>query len=445
MNQAGAGTRALLHLSITGEDRRLDLGVPAQVPLVELLPGVVRGLGVLDPTLVHGGFVLRRADGSDLDPAASCAAQGVRDGELLTLVRGGLLAEHRRYDDVVEAVIDATRDHQRPWTPTDRARTALAVSLILLGLGAWLLVAAPGGLGAASLTALGAAAVLVATGAVLTRVGQPEAGNGFGLAAAVYAGVGAWLLAPAGVLWGWPLAFGAAGAVVAGGLALATTGTTPQVHLVPIVAGLGIGTASAIAALIGPGSVAPYAVLVAVLGAASNSLPWLALSSTRIRVISPLSEAEVLAVPPPVDGEQVALRAAQGHALLLALRIAIGLAVLVATPLVATSGIAGALLCTLTFAGMMSWSRQVHGRTEVATLMAIGTVGLALTGAVVARAGTVDRTVLLVVLLAATVALVGLTLLSTSTRVRLVRVFDTVELAGLALLLPLGAIAAGLA
>ena len=445
MNQAGVGTRALLRLSITGEDRRLDLGVPAQVPLVELLPGVARGLGVLDPSLVHGGFVLRRADGSDLDPAGSCAAQGVRDGELLTLVRGGRLAERRRYDDVVEAVIDATRDHQRPWTPTDRSRTALAVSLILLGLGAWLLVAANRGLGAASLTALGAAAVLVATGAVLTRVGQSEAGNGFGLAAAVYAGVGAWLLAPTGVLWGWPLAIGALGAVIAGGLALATTGTTPQIHLVPIVAGLGIGTASAVAALAGPGTVAPYAVLVAVLGAVSNSLPWLALTSTRIRVISPLSEAEVLAVPPPVDGDQVARKAAQGHALLLALRIAIGLVVVVSTPLVAASGIAGALLCTITFAGMMSWSRQVHGRTEVAALMAIGTIGLALTGAAIARAGTVDRTVLLVVLLATTVGLVGLTLLSTSIRVRLVRVFDSVELVGLALLLPLGAIAAGLA
>ena len=32
MDQAGIATRALLHLSVTGEDRRVDVGAPAQVP-----------------------------------------------------------------------------------------------------------------------------------------------------------------------------------------------------------------------------------------------------------------------------------------------------------------------------------------------------------------------------------------------------------------------------
>lgn len=444
MSQAGTATRALLHLSVTGEDRRVDVGAPAQVPLVELMPGIVRSLGVLDPSMVHGGFVLRRADGTDLDPGTSCAAQGVRDGELLSLVRGGLVAERRRYDDVVEAVIDATRDHRVPWTPADRARTALAVSLTLLALGAGLLLVAPRGVGLPALLAFAGAGVLLATGSVLARTGQVEAGHGLGLAAAVYGAVGGFLLAP-GDPWRWPVAAAGLGLLVVGGAALAGTGRGPQVHLVPVAAGLTLAVAGSVAALDSARPVAPYAVLVATLGALSNSLPWLALSSTRITVISPQSDAEVLAVPPPVDGDDVARRAAQGHQLLLALRVACAVAVLVVTPVVATGGVAGALLCTLTFLGMMIQSRQVYARTEVATLMALGTLGVALTGTMVAVRGTVDRSTLLVVLLTGAVALVALTLLGETPRIRLLRLFDTVELACLAALLPLGALAAGLA
>jgi hypothetical protein len=186
-------------------------------------------------------------------------------------------------------------------------------------------------------------------------------------------------------------------------------------------------------------------VLVAALGTLANLLPWLALSSTRIAVVSPQSDAEVLAEPAPIDGEDVARRAAQGHAVLLALRVAFGLAVLVVTPRVATSGVAGTLLCTLTFLGMMIGTRQAYARSEVATTMALGTVGLAATGVVVVLAGTIDVSVLLVVLLAAVVVIVALTMLGSGTKIRLLRLFDTVELACLAALLPLGAIAAGLA
>ncbi len=46
------------------------------------------------------------------------------------------------YDDIVEAVIDATAQQNRPWTTRDNARTALAVSLALLGVCAVLLLAA---------------------------------------------------------------------------------------------------------------------------------------------------------------------------------------------------------------------------------------------------------------------------------------------------------------
>ena len=437
--------RAVVHLTITGGDeRRVDTSVPAQVPLVELLPGIVHQLGALRTSRIHGGFALRRADGTLLDPAATCAAQHVADGTVLVLVSGDLVADRRRYDDIVEAVVDATAD-QQPWTSQDRAHTALAVSLTLLVLGAGLLAASPREPGA--FIAFGGAAVLLAAGAALPRLAQPAAGHGLGLAAAGYAAVGGYLLAPATTVWSWPLAAAGAAALVTGGIALSVSGPGRQIHLVPVVLGATLGTAALAAALTshdGPPSAAPYVVLVAVLGAVSNLLPWLVLSSTRISAIAPQSDAEVLALPPPVDGDDVARRTAQGHAVALACRTALGLAVLVATPVVASANLAGAVLCTLVFAGLMFESRLVHARTQVAVLMGLATVGLALTTTVAAASGTVDRTWLLALLLAATVVLVGLTMLTTSTHLRLVRLYDTAEALCLAALLPLGAVAAGL-
>ncbi|QCB94243.1 type VII secretion integral membrane protein EccD [Cellulomonas shaoxiangyii] len=443
MPQTTTAARALLHLTITSEDRRLDLGVPAQLPLVELMPGVVRSLGVLDPTLVHAGYGLRRSDGGLLDPAQSCAAQGVQDGELLTLVRGALVAEHRRYDDVVEAVVDATRD-RAAWTAADQARTALAVSLVLLALGAGLLLSSPHGLGTGAIVALGAAVVLVTTGAVLTRTGAAEAGHGLGLAAAVWAAVGAYLLVPQGDLWGWPLAAAGMAAMVVGGLALATVASAPQVHVVPVAAGGAVGLTGMAAALLAPGDVAPWAVLVAVAATLSNLAPWLALSSTRLDVVSPHSDAEVLAAPPAVDGTDVARRALEGQRLLLSARVAAAVCVAVATPLVASSGATGAALCALAFVGLLFQSRQVHARSGVLTLMACGAVGITLTGTVVAVSGSVPPAVLTIVLLGSVAALVALTMLRPRARMRMVRLADTAELAVLTLLLPLGALTAGL-
>lgn len=443
MSQSVA-TAALVRLSIVSEGRRLDVGVPTQVPLVELLPGFARSLGVLDPTLAHGGYALHKADGTILDPARGAGSQGLHDGELLTLVRGGLIVEPRIYDDVVEAVIDATSEQHTPWTPRDNARTALAVSLTFLGLCAVLLVTAGSAIVVGAIIAGGAAIVLLATSTVLARVGQREAGLALGLAAALFGGIGGYLAVPVGPVWGWPLAAGGLGTLVIGGVALALTRTGRELHLVPVALGFVIGVTSTIAALAAPGSPAPYAIMIAVVGSLANGLPWLALSSTRIRVISPQSDIDVIANPEPIDADDVKRRAAAGQRILTALRVALGLSILLATPLVAASGGLGTALCALAFVGMMFQSRQVYGRLGVLVVMVMGAVGLAVTGLTASAALPDLRAALLVVLLIATALLVGLTLLSPKARLRLARVADTVEVLVLASLLPLGVLASGL-
>ncbi|MCR2784673.1 MULTISPECIES: type VII secretion integral membrane protein EccD [unclassified Microbacterium] len=444
MSQTASATRALIRLSVQSEGRRLDIGIPAQVPVIEFLPGFARSLGVLDPSMTYAGYALHRADGTVLDAATGVAAQGVEDGEVLTLVRGGLVVQPRVYDDIVEAVIDATAQQNRPWTPRDNARTALTVSLTLLGVCAVLLLAAGPSLGFGGLIAGGGAIVLLAVAAVVARLGQLEAGQGLGVAAAVFAGLAGYLAVPSSFdLWGWPLAAAGAGTFVIAGVALALMPDRAEVQLAPLTAGAALAIIASLAAFFPPAPV--YALAVGILGTLSGVLPWLALSSTRVRVISPQSDAEMFADPVPIDADDVARRMAQGRRILIALRLALGLVILAATPLVAAQDAVGAALCALAFAGMMFPSRQTYARSGVLAVMAMGTVGLAVSGLTAALTQPELRVALLVVLTVATVCVVTVTLLAPKTRMRLLRVADTVELLVLASLLPLGVIASGLA
>lgn len=438
-------TRALLRVTVQSEGRRLDVGVPAQLPLIELMPGFARSLGVLDHTMTHAGYALQRADGTRLDPGRSAAEQNVVDGELLTLARGVLLAEPRVYDDIVEAVLDATVDQHRSWTPKDNARTALAASLSLLGLCAVLLLAGTRGLGAGALIAAGGSVLLLVTATVIARLGQHEAGQGLGLAAAAFGALTGYLFVPAGqTLWGWPLATAGLGALLIGSLALALGREGREVHLVPVALGAAIGATGALAALLPEHGVAVLTLMLAVVITLGNSLPWLALSSTRIRVISPQSDLEVFDTPQPIDSDDVRRRAAAGHRTLIALRIALGLAALAVTPLVAAQNPAGALLCGLGFLGMMFPARQSFARAEVITVMGLGTAGIAATGITASLALPGIRLPLLIVLISAAVIVVTITLLDPRARLRLARLADGAEVAILAVLLPLGVIAAGL-
>ncbi|MGO2746713.1 type VII secretion integral membrane protein EccD [Microbacterium sp.] len=443
MSQSSAVAGAVLRLSVVSDDRRLDVGVPSQVPLVEIIPGFARSLGVLDPTLTHAGYVLRRADGVTLDPARGAAAQGVHDGELLTLVRGGLVAEPRVYDDVVEAVIDATAEQHGTWSAKDSSRTALFISMTFLALCALLLVATPATSLLPAIIAGSGAVILSVAATVLMRLRQPEAGHALGLAAAVYGGLAGYLAVPPQDIWGWPIAALGLGLVIVGGVSLAVTQDKPEIHLVPIALGATLGITATAAAALGD-AVAPYAIMLAVTALLANGIPWLALSSTRIQVISPQSDADMFTAPDPIDADEVKRRAAAGTRTLIALRAALGVAALIATPLIAATGILGAILCVLAFIGMMFQSRQIHARLGVLVLMAIGAIGLAITGVTVAFALPDVHTWMLIVLITATVLLVGLTLLTPKARLRLARVADTVEVVALALLLPLGVAAAGL-
>jgi type VII secretion integral membrane protein EccD len=433
----------LVRVSVVSEDRRLDIGVPASVPLIEVIPGFARNLGVLDPSLVHGGYAVQRADGSALDPSLSAMAQGVRDGDVLTLARGVLLVEPRVYDDVTEAVLDATAEQSAPWTPKDSARTALAVSLTLLALCAVLLLSVGAEVALASVIAGGAALVLVIASAVLGRIGQREAGHALGLSASAFAAIAGYLAVDSATLWGWPLAAAATGAMLTAGLCVVLHLKEPQIHLAPAAWGLAILLPASVTGLAPDAQVPAYVITAAVVGALANVLPWIAFSSSRIRVISPQTEQDIFADPAPIDAAAVKARAARAARTLVALRIGMGLALVTMAPVVAAANGAGAALMGLAFVGLMFQSRQTYSRAGVLVVMAIGAVGLAVTALAFGFAQPESQPWLLGVLLTATAIVIALTLISPRARIRLARVADAIEVVVLAALLPLGVIAAG--
>ncbi|MCD2498698.1 MULTISPECIES: type VII secretion integral membrane protein EccD [Microbacterium] len=444
MSATRTSTTPIVRVTVQSEGRRLDVTVPRQVPLIEIMPGFARSLGVLDPTMTSSGYVLQAADGTPLDPARTLADLDISDGDVLSLSRGAFVATPRVYDDIVEAVLDVTGE-QRGWSARDNARTALAVSLAFLAVCAVLLLPSGRGVTLNIIVAVIGAIVLLATTAFLARLRQPESGAAMGVAAAAFGAVAGYLAVPADAnLWGWPLAAAGAGAVVVGAAALALSPHRPVVQYVPIVTGAAVALPALSAGLLPTAATSSYTMMIAVAGALANALPWLALSTTQLRVISPMTDAEIFADAPVIDGGDVQRRASAGHRSLTALRTALGLAMLAATPVVAADNPWSVLLCALAFAGLMFPARMSYSRAHVLVLLALGSAGIALTCLVGALTQPALVPVIVTALAATAAATIVLTLLAPGARLRLARLSDTIEIIVLALVLPVGLVASGL-
>src|SRR6478609_6084493 len=444
MTDAPASTTSvgtLVRVSVTAGDRRLDLGIPGAVPMAEVVPGLARALGLLDAATAHGGYRLVRADGTPIDSARSLLAEGVEDGAVLTLESGARRDAERIYDDVVEAVADAVENQYAPWTPRDSALSAAwAAGALLLAGAALLLGADQASLVPPVVAALAALLALVA-GAVVGRVGtEPAAGRVLVLTAPVLAAVAGLTAGSGAPSWGWPAALAGTGVLVAGLLGMPALVDRRELSAAPLAGGLALAVAGTAIALTDarPGEV------VAVVATASIGVPWLALSSTPLRVVSPRNDAEILADPPAVQSARVRAQLAAGHRIQVALRVAIGVLALVAAPAVVATGVAGTVLLVLAAAGLLLATRQTYSRLDV--LLTVGlSVALLVVVAVVAAAQHPGwRPALVGVAGAAAAVVVGLGLVAPRRRVGLARLGDFLEIACLALLLPLGVVAAGL-
>ncbi len=442
---ARGGLGTLVRVTVAGSGRSVDLGAPGGVPVAELVPGLARTLGLLDPGTVHGGFRLVRSDGVVLDSDRSLQAQSVADGAVLSLESGAAAEDVRVYDDVVEAVADAVEGEYAPWTARDSALTAVFAAASFLVAAAILLLGAPASSAFPPVVAGLGALLVVGAAAVVARVGKHDVGartlvltaSALGLVAGLTAGSSS----PG---WGWPAAAGGAGMLLVAVLGVPALTSGREVCMGPAVLGLALAAAGCTIELgeQAPGSV--LAVVVALVLTAGNGIPWLALASTPLRVVSPRTDAEILADPPAVDGARVREQYARGLRVQVALRVAVALLVLGALPVVVGTGVPGALLAAAGFSGMMLGVRQTYSRGDVLVVMGSGIVGLTATGVLAAAAHPDWRPALAVVAGGVAAVVIAVSLVAPRQRVVLGRLADSLELICLALLLPLGVAAAGI-
>lgn len=125
-------TESLVRVQVVGHGRRLDVCLPADVPLWEFLPEVARGLGAGDTgdEAVVGALVTTA--GQRLDGGGDLRRQGVRHGDVLTLAPA---AEHHPpvvHDDLVQAVHARARVVLAAWSDAAAGTAAYVVACVAL-------------------------------------------------------------------------------------------------------------------------------------------------------------------------------------------------------------------------------------------------------------------------------------------------------------------------
>ncbi|WP_127547356.1 type VII secretion integral membrane protein EccD [Actinoplanes sp. OR16] len=191
------GGPSLARVTVAAPTRRMDLALPDNMLVAELLPHLLRHASSGEAADLTGGWVLRRATGAVLEPGRNLATQGVRDGELLHLSPARDDWPELAYDDVVEVIASGSRRAGRTWSDTATRRCGLAVTAgaLLLGIGGLAADGPPWVVTASIALAVGVA--LIVAGILLSRAFS-DAGAGAIVAASglPYAFLGgAWLLA----------------------------------------------------------------------------------------------------------------------------------------------------------------------------------------------------------------------------------------------------------
>nr|WP_240777195.1 type VII secretion integral membrane protein EccD [Nonomuraea basaltis] len=185
------------HVTIVGPRRKADLALPADIPLPNVLPGLLRVLGeVGGESAAAPGWTLQRLGGAPLDQGQSLGSLGVLDGEILYLRPREAVLPVALYDDVADVVATGVKGGRGVWSAKHTRIMGASGATGLLMLGALgLAVSNMPGLTVTIVAGL-LALLLVVTGTLLSRaVGDSLAGALIGHAALPY-GFVAGLFAP---------------------------------------------------------------------------------------------------------------------------------------------------------------------------------------------------------------------------------------------------------
>ncbi|MCC8338952.1 type VII secretion integral membrane protein EccD [Streptomyces sp. R1] len=239
---ADSAAAGLCRLTVRAPEKVIDLAVPSDIPVMDLLPTLVdhAGEGLAESGLEHGGWVLQRLSGQRLEEESSLDSLGLKDGETVLLRPHTETIPEILLDDLVDGIAGSMRDRPFGWTPVI-SRRLLLCSAVVAAFGSLVVLTASAT--PSAVRAVGAAVValllLAGAGSASRAVGDAGAGAALGVPAVVGLAVAGWLL-PGGhigtsaagheVLGSRLLAAGAAGA---GGsmLAVAVVGTFATLYV----------------------------------------------------------------------------------------------------------------------------------------------------------------------------------------------------------------------
>ncbi|MFB7054895.1 type VII secretion integral membrane protein EccD [Streptomyces vinaceus] len=411
----------LCRLTVRAPARTVDLAVPSDVPVADLLPTVLRyaseEAAVLEEEgLDHGGWVLQRLGGKPLEEEGSLEALGIRDGEVLFLrpLRDAL--PDVRLDDLVDGIANVTRDRLHGWTPAAGRRLLLGAAATALFLGL-VLLAWPGGSSDTRIAAASAGGLLLLAGAASAAraVGDSAAAATLGFLAALHLALAGWLV-PGGdiagpaahhVLGARLMAAGAAGAAGAV-LALAATAVTPPFFLATALAAIASALAGALMNTLDvavDGAVAALAVLLALSG---PFVPGIAFRLSGMRMPAlPADAAQLQEGIEPYQGRDVATRTEIAGGWMTALYAATGAVCAAAlAPLALHPDLPEALTAAVLSLLLLSHGRGLVSVPQRLALVVPGLWGAVLLGATAgAEAGPAGRPLLLAGVFAAAAVL----------------------------------------
>ncbi|HEY2674658.1 MAG TPA: type VII secretion integral membrane protein EccD [Rugosimonospora sp.] len=362
-------TTGLAKVTVSTPQRRIDVALPEQSPLAELLPDLLRhaGAGLADDGQAHGGWALRRADGAALSVGAGLAAQGVRDGDVLYLGPGQAPWPELEYDDVVDAIAAGARGYGRTWDGAATRATGLVVAAVALLLGVVALLRAPQHGPLPGTVGLGAAVLLTLGGIVASRAyADTVAGAVLAACALPYAFAGGLLVLGRGTAAGrglWMLTSGVAGdraprllvgsvaVLVVAAVGAVGTGDRLRIFVGAVAAG-GLGALGAGLGYRLPAAGAAAIVLaVLVTGAAVAPLLAMRLGNLPVPVLAP-GQTERL------DRARVHAAAVRADEILTGLLCGLAVAATAAAvPLAGSGGAAGRLLVAVASAGFLARAR----------------------------------------------------------------------------------------
>jgi type VII secretion integral membrane protein EccD len=386
----------LSRITIVAPRTRMDLAIPSDVPLADLLPTLLRYAGedLADEGVRHGGWCLARLGGQPLDGGRTAAQLGIRDGEVLYFNPRAATAPEIVFDDVVDAVATATNQRPGAWqVGTTRSFSVLFAAAALAAGALAALFAGPPQLPGA-LAALLVAVGLVVSGAVLSRAfGDSRTGSVLALASLGYAGVGG-LLVLAGdrkltELASPHLLLAATAVVLFGALAALAVGDRLPMFFGATAVSAAAGLGAMLSLVFDVGAPAAAAVVATVAFATVPVLPMAAYRLARLPVPSiPTGPEDLKNDTESVDGRQVLRLSERADAFLTGLLWTVALLVLGGEVVLARDGRLPAVLLCLVL-GLLSLlrARPYLGRALRVPVLVAGTLGLGLAAAATFAAG----------------------------------------------------------